>query len=285
MSANTTLVPSTVDFIRIRRSHLTRGIKVVRGEKVEIVDSSIGSDVFSEPGVTIRDANVPPLSHVENDIHAGDAFHPARQRESFWRILRSEIVVIPMLTCFFVALMPPYEVVMKVIDSQSQSLLALICATFCSLITFYGSSLALLLLWQMVAFSTSSSVARVPYSAYTVLERNILKHGIWSTLCGTRYSKPIMKLLGSVVKGQVLVFGDAIEDFPLLWFARNSICDHCHVSGHSVTNRGIVLKPTFVQGLVHQSCFVMSTACGDATEKGPYRAIIVEEASPNIALM
>jgi hypothetical protein len=95
----------------------------------------------------------------------------------------------------------------------------------------------------------------------------------WSCLAllwGTPFFTVVLQLLGAAVEGQVLHFGRAVHDVPLLHVTGDTISDGAQFGGHQVVFDEITIGKYSVSDILQHGTFMTSNAVVNGSE--PWRA-------------
>mmetsp|Transcript_2577 Transcript_2577/g.6498 ORF Transcript_2577/g.6498 Transcript_2577/m.6498 type:complete len:216 (-) Transcript_2577:2302-2949(-) len=130
---------------------------------------------------------------------------------------------------------------------------------------------------QMVALGWKTTSSTHPWNLWVYrvyIISNVFFQSISMLPClfGTVFYPPIMRFMGSIVKGNsVLYFGADVMDWPYCTFSNHTVIDNARVTGHHMVYWDFVLSPVAVGGVLHEETFASDTDL-PRKESGPWRA-------------
>jgi len=273
--------PSVVDRLFIRRSFLGPWISFRSGERIEIVDSTIGLRAVLQSGIQIHRSTILAFGEAETSVY--DTFTKPT-KETLVELLVSEGMAILRFLLLCVSSLPAFEVYGAIgasgwsIHHTLSGIVALI-ATLCVslwVLTWFTQAIALMLL-QKARSSMPGVFARSWYYLYihVVLFNNNWGH--WFLLWGSPFYNGLASSLGAKIKGNFLFNGRGQHDFHALAFEDKTIVDDCHVTGHIQIGKELRVGPSVHCGVLHEGCVTVSGTVMEGSfmkETGPMRALL-----------
>eukprot|EP00797_Seminavis_robusta_P016332 Sro2436_g327620.1 Putative fatty-acid--CoA ligase FadD21 (437) ;mRNA; r:11255-12565 len=259
--------PSKVDLITLKKSTLSFSHFDVKqdGEykKIHIENTSIGHSVIIDGGVTIKSAQVNPLTHVTADIH-GD-LTTTGTRMPLSRRLAIDLATPFILAFLFLCLIPTFELFQLDFGTPSAGFpvvkMAVTLAVFCETQFFLHMLLHWITYPSQYFCGTQGQTkpwSMIMFAMYMTLHCRMGDLSLLPIFWGTPFFNWFLQGMGCNIEGRALFFGVRLYDLPLVTIKDKTIIDSCIVSGHSWIYDGVYFGPTTVAGVLHEGSFCLA---------------------------
>ncbi|CAB9527997.1 Putative fatty-acid--CoA ligase FadD21 [Seminavis robusta] len=259
--------PSKVDLITLKKSTLsvTHFDVDQDGEykKIHIENTSIGHSVIIDGGVTIKSAQINPLTHVTADIH-GD-LTTTGTRMPLSRRLVVDLATPLVIAILFLSLIPTFELFQLDYGTSSAGFLvvkvAVTLAVFCDTQFFLHMLLHWITYPSQYFCGTQGQTkpwSMIMFAIYMNLHRHLEDFSLLAIFWGTPFFNWFLQGMGCNVEGRALFFGVRLYDLPLVTIKDKTIIDSSIVSGHSWVYDGVYIGPTTVAGVLHEGSFCLA---------------------------
>ncbi|CAB9513800.1 D-alanine--D-alanyl carrier protein ligase [Seminavis robusta] len=268
--------PSTVDFVKIRKSFvatITFDFDGKVGSKIEIINSSVGYHVNLHSGVKIMRSMIPPRTDLSDSIYDLNHARPKLNSSPLMNIFLPELSQLVLNMVLFASLIPSYEIVHHATQTSS---------TWIAAGCFVTALFALLCVWILSTRTVEWMMLSLPRNVQVSLFGVYINH-VWLfrirnllelLICGTPMFPYYAQFMGAKVDDDLWYFGHAIYEYRKLHFKGSTVVDSSSLNGHYIDGNGLMIKDTYVSGVVHPGCFAVAGSVTPGKENGPGKVFL-----------
>uniref|UniRef100_A0A7S1Y5P3 Uncharacterized protein n=1 Tax=Grammatophora oceanica TaxID=210454 RepID=A0A7S1Y5P3_9STRA len=271
--------PSMMNQVVARRSLFASWKTFRSGEKIEVVDSTIGLRAVLSAGIKVHRSVIRTFGEVQESTY-DDNFFPGVVTTS--HIIVDELRSLLFFATFCISFVPSFEAYLFVSSRSGGSHNLMMLGTLLAVVVFFLIRLAMALLTQAMAVVLMKHKASCPHLAsswYQVLIHVYWFNVIWGhgfLLFGTPFFNVLARIMGASIEGELLFNGRMMHDFHALTFREKTIIDECQISAHVQIGNDMTVEPSIHSGVLHEGCFTLAGSHCDrlqTTEYGPLRPI------------
>jgi len=254
------VVPSKVDLIKIRRSYVSSAavkfVNVLNGQRMqsEIVDSSIGALAIVGPGVKLFKTVVPPTEYAQTSMTGTAAQKPYRY--SWCEVATQTLVTICWMALVLLSFIPPFLFSKWALRLANPAGGAFGVGAAIGIQTF--TSLLIWILMEKIAFPGSAlqSPWNVPiFDLHLGSSAVIQLYTLMPVLWGTPLWTYLMRIMGGTVGEDVIFLGQYQCGICYHQIEAGTVIDGAHIIGHNAVGSNYRLGSTHVSGVLNEGSF------------------------------